>query len=194
MSSREKILAAIAKNQPNPSPLPDLSLLGNDSGELLETYTATLKNIGGNPIVVENLAGIKDYIKEHFPAGKRIITSLSGFDTLAESNWQHQPPHELENVDLALFWAHFGVAENGALWLTEDILLQRAAPFIAQYLAVVLRAEDIVAHMHQAYERIGSDSYGYGVFIAGPSKTADIEQSLVIGAHGPKGLTVFIVK
>ncbi len=47
--------------------------------------------------------------------------------------------------------------------------------------------------MQQAYERIGDLDYGFGTFITGPSKTADIEQSLVLGAHGARGLTVFLM-
>jgi L-lactate dehydrogenase complex protein LldG len=48
--------------------------------------------------------------------------------------------------------------------------------------------------MQAAYARIQVAAGGYGVFIAGPSKTADIEQSLVIGAHGPLALTVFVIE
>jgi L-lactate dehydrogenase complex protein LldG len=47
--------------------------------------------------------------------------------------------------------------------------------------------------MHQAYERLQGREYNFGVFIAGPSKTADIEQSLVLGAHGARTMTVFLV-
>ncbi|MNW08326.1 Lactate utilization protein C [compost metagenome] len=47
--------------------------------------------------------------------------------------------------------------------------------------------------MHEAYQKIADSVYGFGTFIAGPSKTADIEQSLVLGAHGPKNMTVFIL-
>ena len=108
-------------------------------------------------------------------------------------------PHSLADVELAIITAHLGVAENGAVWVTEPLLgsIQnrplRAIPFIAQHLAVVLSAEDLVPTMHDAYARIGADDYTFGVFIAGPSKTADIEQSLVLGAHGPKTMTVFLL-
>lgn len=51
--------------------------------------------------------------------------------------------------------------------------------------------------MHAAYDRIAAleaaAAYGFSTFIAGPSKTADIEQSLVLGAHGPISLTVFLL-
>ena len=84
-------------------------------------------------------------------------------------------------------------AENSALWVTDVVLGQRVSTFIPQYLAIVVDKKDIVATMHQAYDRIGNQEYGFGTFIAGPSKTADIEQSLVLGAHGARGLTVFIM-
>jgi len=48
--------------------------------------------------------------------------------------------------------------------------------------------------MHHAYDRIGDADYGFGLFLAGPSKTADIEQSLVLGAHGSRSMTVFLVE
>jgi L-lactate dehydrogenase complex protein LldG len=106
-------------------------------------------------------------------------------------------PHALENVDLAILPTHFGVAENGACWITEAQMVQRALPFITQHLALVLRREDILPDMHAAYERIAAldaeEPYGFAAFIAGPSKTADIEQSLVLGAHGPASLTVFLL-
>ncbi|TEB40647.1 lactate utilization protein B/C, partial [Flavobacterium circumlabens] len=99
----------------------------------------------------------------------------------------------LEDVELTIVKAHFGVAENSALWVTDALLGQRVAPFIAQYLAIIVSKKDIVATMHHAYDRIGNQEYGFGTFIAGPSKTADIEQSLVLGAHGARGLIVFLM-
>jgi len=59
--------------------------------------------------------------------------------------------------------------------------------------AVIINADAIVPTMHHAYERTSATNYGFGTFIAGPSKTADIEQSLVIGAHGPRSMTVFVI-
>ena len=76
----------------------------------------------------------------------------------------------------------------------ETAMGNRILPFITQELVLVLREEELVSTMHEAYQRIRINQEGFGVFIAGPSKTADIEQSLVIGAHGPVALTVLILK
>ena len=70
---------------------------------------------------------------------------------------------------------------------------QRVLPFITQHLAIIINAENVVPTMHEAYDQISKTSYGFGTFIAGPSKTADIEQSLVIGAHGPRSMTAFVM-
>ncbi len=47
--------------------------------------------------------------------------------------------------------------------------------------------------MHEAYARLAPREIGYGLFISGPSKTADTEQALVIGAQGARRCTVFLV-
>lgn len=194
MSSRSSILDKIKQNQPSViSELPGLSFLGLDTFDLLGKYKLVLKSIGGDFVEVNDFDGVIDFIQNNYATDKRIITTLPELSKIAEMNWENNDPHTLENVELAIIKAHFGVAENSSLWVTEDLLGQRISPFIAQYLAIILDKKDIVATMHQAYERIGNQEYGFGTFIAGPSKTADIEQSLVLGAHGARGLTVFIM-
>ena len=71
---------------------------------------------------------------------------------------------------------------------------QRIIPYICQHLAVVVRVDSLVPTLHEAYEIIGEGTYGFGGFIGGPSKTADIEQALVLGAHGPLSMAVFVLK
>ena len=101
-------------------------------------------------------------------------------------------PHQLEGLDLAILPGAFGVAENGAIWVNAAALPHRGVFVVAQHLAIV-PAREIVTDMHAAYERVAALPRGYGLFIAGPSKTADIEQALVIGAHGARSCTVFLV-
>ncbi len=97
------------------------------------------------------------------------------------------------SVEKAFIRGSIGVAENGSIWLYESQMVNRLLPFICQHLVLVIEKKNIVATMHQAYQQIDAGKEGFGVFIAGPSKTADIEQSLVIGAHGARSLTVYLI-
>ena len=101
-------------------------------------------------------------------------------------------PHALASLDWTIARGEFLVAENGAIWVDGQSLPHRVMLFIAQYLAIVVSRSQIVHHMHDAYRRIGTPKSGFGVFVSGPSKTADIEQSLVLGAHGCRKLQVFL--
>ncbi|GAA6766857.1 LUD domain-containing protein [Flavobacterium sp. CGRL1] len=194
MSSKAEILNRIKANQPDlVTELPDLNLLGSENFDTLETYKTVLKGIGGDPVEVLNYQEIIDYIKANYNLQKRLITTLPELSETASLDWKNVDPHSLQDVELTVIKAHFGVAENSGLWVTDDILGQRVSPFIAQYLAIIVHKKDIVRTMQQAYERIGNQEYGFGTFIAGPSKTADIEQSLVLGAHGARGLIVFLL-
>ena len=88
----------------------------------------------------------------------------------------------------------FGVAENGAIWVTEKQMGHRVLPFIAEHLVILLDRQSIVVDMHGAYDRINLSQVSYGTFISGPSKTADIEQVLVMGAQGARSHTVILTK
>jgi L-lactate dehydrogenase complex protein LldG len=194
MSSRAQILEKIKQNQPSAiNELPNLTFLGLDTFDLLETYKKVLRSIGGDFLEMKDYNVLIEFVKQNYDIEKRIITTLPELAEIAKTDWLNDEPHTLQNVELTLIKAHFGVAENSALWVTDDILGQCVSPFIPQYLAIIVNKKDIVATMHQAYDRIGNLEYGFGTFIAGPSKTADIEQSLVLGAHGARGLMVFIM-
>lgn len=194
MSSKSDILKKIKQNQPALiTELPDLNLLSSENPDVLATYKTVLKNIGGDPVEVSDYDEIINYITANYNLEKRIITTIPELCAIGSLDWTNDDPHSLQDVELNVVKAHFGVAENSALWVTDDVLGQRVSPFIAQYLAIIVHKKDIIATMHQAYERIGNQEYGFGTFIAGPSKTADIEQSLVLGAHGARGLIVFLL-
>ena len=101
-------------------------------------------------------------------------------------------PHALATLDLLVCPATIGVAESGAVWLATSDPIHRAALFIAQRVIIVIDANVIVADLHDAYERIDVRANAFGTFVSGPSKTADIEQAMVIGAHGPRELTLIV--
>ncbi|WP_428657331.1 LutC/YkgG family protein [Runella sp.] len=190
--SREKILAAVAKNKPALTPLPEIQNFGNPYTDLAAQFKSVLTTIGGEVIYVKDWEEIKTYLQTHF-SGRRIITNLPLLADIAQESWLNSDPHSLEDVGLAILQGQFAVAENGSVWVTETEMGQRVTPFIAETLALIVKKSEILPKMHDAYTRIGGDRYGFGAFIAGPSKTADIEQSLVLGAHGPKSMVAFIL-
>lgn len=194
MTSRDQILEAVLKNQPPSMPLPDISMFKGAYEDTVRQYIDIFKTIGGVAYLADDLEAVKVMVSEQFDTAKRFVTTLPELRGTAELISSSVDPHLYEDVELAIIRGHFSVAENGAVWLTEEVMGQRIIPYICQHLAVVLTAESIVPTLHEAYERIGRGDYGFGGFIGGPSKTADIEQALVLGAHGPLTMTVYIIR
>ena len=194
MSAREKILGAVLENQPPATALPDMSMFKGDNNNPVQKYMDVFKTIGGTAFLVDDIAAVKILINQNFDTAKRIVTTLAELGENIELIAATIDPHTYDNVELAIIKAHFSVAENGAVWLTEEGTGQRIIPYICQHLAVIVNADSILPTLHEAYEKIGAGDYGFGGFIGGPSKTADIEQALVLGAHGPLTMTVFVMK
>jgi L-lactate dehydrogenase complex protein LldG len=193
MSSREKILATVKKNQPEGNSLPTILSSSIAIQDLVQRFQTVLTTIGGLVVEVNDWTKVKDHIQLNFAESKRIVSTISDLATVTGVTDFKNDSHLLEDVDLAILQGHFGVAENGAIWITEDQMGNRVLPFITQHLALVIRKNEIVSTLHNAYDRIETMNYNFGTFIAGPSKTADIEQSLVLGAHGAKSMTVFLI-
>ena len=193
MGSRETILSAVKANQPEKTALPDLSVFETSMKGSAHEFAVTLKSVGGKISHVSSYEEIIRILLKQYGKEMRIVSPINNLKDISSDNLENiQSIHDLQDVGVAVIKAHFGVAENGAVWITEDDMQHRILPFITQHLAVVVNADAIVPTMHEAYELISKTTYGFGTFIAGPSKTADIEQSLVIGAHGPRSMTVFI--
>jgi L-lactate dehydrogenase complex protein LldG len=194
MTTREKILAAVLQNQPPKNPLPDISRFTGQAENAVQTYIEIFDSIGGKAFLVENIDAVKTLIREHFDTTQRMVTTLPALEDVASLISPTVDPHTFQDVEVAIIQAHLAVAENGAVWLTEQVMGHRILPYICQHLAVVVAAGSIVPTLHEAYTQIGEGNYGFGGFIGGPSKTADIEQALVLGAHGPITMTVFVLK
>lgn len=185
-TSRDRILAAAQANKPAETSLPTVPDFGGDS--TVERFTAVLTSIGGTVVWLDGLAQLVPTLQQLFPEARLSASPLFAATVAVDAQ---SPTETLADIDLAVLPGEIGVAENGAIWLPEANMLHRALPTITQHLVLVLDHCRLVATMHQAYAQLPNTG-GYGAFIAGPSKTADIEQSLVIGAHGARSLVVLL--
>ncbi len=193
MSARETILKAITANKPSLTELPAIDLAEViQYNDLLLQYKTVLQSIGGGTVELQELHSLKEELHTKKANGDFVVNRIAALGEV-EDSIAHLTATDLAAVDTAYLEGTIAVAENGAIWLYESQMGNRLLPFICQHLVILIEKKNIVPTMHHAYQQIETAKEGFGVFLAGPSKTADIEQSLVIGAHGARSLIVYIV-
>ncbi|MCD6543878.1 MAG: LUD domain-containing protein [Flavobacteriaceae bacterium] len=195
MNSRDHILSNIKASKPNYQDLLeiDLSVFKEDL-DLYKEFKRMVKVVGGQVFSANSDIDVLKQLKTLHPNTKlnySVLPDSKDFNTIDLN--KIEKPQELEDLDLLVLKGEFGVAENGAIWITDDDFPIRVLPFITKHLVLVIDKDEIVPHMHQAYSRLKNQDYNFGLFLSGPSKTADIEQALVIGAQGALSMSVFLL-
>jgi L-lactate dehydrogenase complex protein LldG len=217
MSPRDAILAAVRKNLPRPAvPLPEIpgtsrkgikTGLGYkehfhrlpevaefpDEGEpILPYFRKQLEAMGGRSFEVPDAAAARAKVAELFPTAKVVCSAAPEIPGTRRIQVVSDP-HELNDVDVGVVRSPLGVAEAGAIWLTQEELVITALGVLSQHLVVLLDPGAIVDIMHDAYGRLNLTASPYGVFLAGPSATGDIEGVIIHGAQGARSLTVLLL-
>ena len=191
MNSREEILAKVRASQPPAVALPAGLTFAMPSGSKLVAFKAALERMGGKLAAAPDGGDLDTLVRTIFPEAKTVCSAtaeVAGNRALGDI----KSPAELADVDVGVVRAAFGVAETGSVWLTEAELGINALAFLSQHLVVLLDPDHIVGNMHDAYRDRSRFDAGYGVFMTGPSATADIEGVLIHGAQGIRSLTAVL--
>ena len=188
---KEELLNKLRRNVVRQFDMPSKPVDGIVYSDVTNQFVEMSKTVGAKVLEVKSSDDLNSVIRKAYPNAKIFASSINGIeadlnpDTIASAA-------DLNGTDVGIIQGELGVAENGCVWIPQT-MKERAVCFISEELVILLDKDNIVSNMHEAYKRIQMPHYGYGVFISGPSKTADIEQALGMGAQAARGVTVILV-
>ena len=190
---KEELLQKLRSNTREQYDMPADDIQGITYDDTVAQFIEMSQAVGANVVEAATGDSLDDIIRKAYPDAKVVASNLPEVriatlnpDTVAEAQ-------DLNGTDVGVVSGQIGVAENGCVWIPQS-MKQKAVCFICEYLVIVLPKSGIVNNMHEAYARIEMPATGLGSFISGPSKTADIEQALVMGAQAARGVTVVITE
>ncbi len=195
MSSKEDILSKYRKNIQQKYDMPSLDdIKAITYPDPLVQFITMTESVGGHVIEVKEGQNVNDIIKGLFPDAKEIASNLPEITIATRDPDNVGRARDLNGTDVGIIRGKFGVAENACIWIPQT-MKEKAVCFISENLIILLPKSQIVNNMHEAYKRIEFDETydGYGTFISGPSKTADIAQVLVMGAQAARSATILLM-
>ena len=193
MSTKEEILSKYRKNIQQRFDMPDLTdIKGIKYPDPLAQFISMTQSVGGKVVELKPGEDVNELIKSLYPEAKEIASNLPEINIATRNPDTIGSPQALNGTDVGVIKGMFGVAENACVWIPQQ-MEEKAVCFISENLVILLKKSEIVDNMHEAYKRIEFNDYGYGTFISGPSKTADIAQVLVMGAQAARSATVILI-
>ncbi len=192
-SNKEDILNRIRKNIRQKYDMPRLDdIQGITYPDPLAQFISMTETVGGKVVELQPGQDVNQLVRELYPEAKEIASNLPEVTIATRNPDTCGSPQALNGTDVGIIRGVFGVAENACVWIPQA-MEEKAVCFISENLVILLKKSEIVNNMHEAYRRIEMNDYGYGTFISGPSKTADIAQVLVMGAQAARSATVVLV-
>ena len=191
MGSKEDILVRLKKHAVDQVERPEMTFEPLTFFDPLVQLEKIMKAVGGNCVVLEKGQDVNEVIRNVFPDAKSIASNLPEVTCATVNPDTLDDLRELNGTDVGVIRGDFGILENGMVWINQRTRY-KALFFISEALVILLDRNRLVNNMHEVYKQPAFDDFGYGCFISGPSKTADIEQALVIGAHGARAVTVIL--
>ncbi|WP_144141800.1 lactate utilization protein C [Paraburkholderia sp. BCC1884] len=189
MATREAFLAKVRQAQPPARPRPEVPLFKAPDGEPRARFTTALQAMGGTCVDVADTGGVLGLIRERFGEAASIASATPEVPGTRALNAATEPA-SLQDIDVGVVRARFGVAETGSVWFSEREYVVNALGYIVQHLVVLLDPTQLLDGLQDVYRRDDFRDARYAALVTGPSATADIEGVLIRGAQGVRSLTV----
>ncbi len=205
-SSKEKILKKIREALSNPVPLPfpksegASSVFKPQSEELEILFAEEFTKLLGKFAFCVNEADANHQIKELIRQQKwtnvycveKQLSDVLNPEKIPEVNQSFLP-----NCDAAITSCHYLIARTGAIVMTSAQQSGRTVSAYAPVHICIAYVDQLVFDTRDALKglksKFGNNLPSFITFAAGPSRTADIEKTLVVGVHGPKEVYVFLI-
>jgi L-lactate dehydrogenase complex protein LldG len=197
MSGRDEILASIRARRLTQTPKPVPYRAPPTEGDPVESFAKKISAQFADVRLLDSMAdvpaAISDILRGRNMAARIHIppdSELAGLD-LPNVEIRREPPGAF---DAAVTLAPFAIAETGTLAYPSGKGAPASWHFRPVLEIAVLRASSVVAELEDVLAALPAGLPSTLNLVSGPSRTGDIEQTMELGAHGPKALTVLIVR